>query len=222
MQITIHTPKPLSGQWIDSLLASIPNLQIEIINKEILDQCNYISHYAHKSDYLRLYFIYKMGGIYSDIDVFPYKSIRGLLKSTLPILGEQRERGLCNAVILAPTEAGFIKKWLSSYTSFNNTEWDYHSVILPAILAAENPEEVVTLPASAFFEPQWHNQLQEILDAGMQFEGNGYCCHLWHTICKQVLQDISPEFILETPCFYSNVVRKVVNQKQLLTWKKMS
>jgi hypothetical protein len=219
-RITIHTPKSLSGSWIDLLLTSSPAIiDIDIIDEKISSKCSHIKHYAHKSDFLRLYFLYQVGGIYLDIDVFPYKALTDLLTSSLPILGKQAERGLCNAVILAPAKAEFVEIWLNTYTQFDNAQWDYHSVILPAILKAQHPENLITLPSSAFFEPQWHNQLREILVTGMPFASEGYCCHLWHTICKSVLQTITPMFILDTPCFYSNIVKSVVSESEMVNWK---
>lgn len=116
----------------------------------------------HRADILRLEILLKHGGIYLDLDVIPLRPFDALLTGSNVVMGWEggTRSGLCNAIILATPQAEFLKQWLSTYTSFDPTEWNRHSIKIPAQLASSstNSDDISTiciLPPHAFFFPLW-------------------------------------------------------------------
>ncbi|KAJ3476624.1 hypothetical protein NLG97_g9069 [Lecanicillium saksenae] len=64
-------------------------------------------------------------------------------------------RAMANSVIFAKRGAPFVERWLARYDGFDPSIWDHHSVILPAALAREHPDEICRLSPAAFFWPLW-------------------------------------------------------------------
>jgi len=121
---------------------------------------NPVAHFAHRADIVRLEKLLGRGGIYLDADVFVHKAFDDLLGHRT-VLGRQvvnqKDLGLCNAVILAEPQAPFLKRWHSEYRSFRSSGsdiyWDEHSVQVPKKLSQQFPNEVTVLPPGAFFWP---------------------------------------------------------------------
>src|SRR6202008_3175277 len=71
--------------------------------------------------------------------------------------GEDAEFGLANAVILAEPDAPFLRRWLEEYRSFRSAGkdeyWSEHSVLLPAKLATQHPDEITLQSHEAFCWP---------------------------------------------------------------------
>ena len=120
-RIIFHTAQELNGKWFSLLKNNLINLEIRMVDTTIdSNKMNSMVYYAHKADYYRLYMLNKEGGIYFDVDVFPYKPLDKLLKYNKTVLGIQKGKGLCNAVIIAPENDPFLSIWLSTcllYTS---------------------------------------------------------------------------------------------------------
>ncbi|KAK4458034.1 hypothetical protein QBC42DRAFT_234983 [Cladorrhinum samala] len=166
--------------------------------------------YAHLSDTLRLEALIAQGGIYLDVDAFALRPFDALLSPNSPdaILGHEggNRWGLCNAVIVSRPNSTFLKRWLASYEAADlSSEWNYHSVRLPKLLADDSSsadlgrgeaKEVCTLPPDAFFWPTWtwrhvewmHSPLSKLeaeewedrieLNGGSLFE-NQLAYHAW-------------------------------------------
>lgn len=157
---------------------------------------NQLTHYAHKSDVLRLQILKEQGGIYLDCDTFTVRSLDKLLDCPC-VLGRQGIRGLCNAVIMAEPNSEFINRWLGSYKSFDEKDWDYQSVVFPLHLAEENPTLLHIEPASSFFYPM-HTELDLIYekDVSSQLYTSSYILHLWeHAAWDNYIR--SGDFIFE-------------------------
>jgi hypothetical protein len=213
-ELYIHTGKELSGYWYN-VIKDLTNVKILPIQQD--SRMKSLRHYAHKSDYLRLCLLYKYGGIYIDIDSIICKSYDELLSHEI-VLGIQENRGLCNAVILARPKNKFIKKWLDEYDNFDNSQWDYHSVILPFKLS-KRFDKITILDSEAFYYPSWDNNLDEILGNSKNTICTGFSSHLWKGFCEKTLNKISPEFILTNNCTYSMIVNKICSLEELNYWK---
>lgn len=150
---------PLSNHWVRRLVRQ----GLRLIHHP--PSPNQSDKYAHLSDTLRLESLLSQGGIYLDVDAFALRPFDSLLSKTSPdaILGHEggNRWGLCNAVIVSRPNSTFLTRWLASYeTADLSSEWNYHSVRLPKLLAdnsSTGPEgkEVCTLPPDAFFWPTW-------------------------------------------------------------------
>ena len=105
---------------------------------------NKLTRYAHKADIIRLQKLLEHGGIYLDIDVLTNKSFDDLLNTDKScVMGLQATntqfQGLCNAVIFSKPKSKFLQIWYDEYKNFDNSQWDYHSVHLPLLLASQFP-----------------------------------------------------------------------------------
>jgi SAM-dependent methyltransferase len=154
-------------------------------------------HPAHRADVVRLDKLLEHGGIYLDADVFVHRNFDDLLPHRV-VMGEQDDRGLCNAVILAEPGASFIRRWKEEYRSFRSRGkdqyWDEHSVQVPMSLANHFPDEITRLSAAAFFWPSCSSvglerifsSIDPILPAGR------YANHLWENLAwQQHLADLT-------------------------------
>ena len=180
---------------------------------------NTLNTYAHKADIVRLEKLIKYGGFYLDIDVWTLKSFDTLLNiEESCIMGYQAKNtqfeGLCNAVIGAKPQSAFLKIWLENYKTFNNTEWDNHSVYLPLKLANKYPQLIQIKTQETFFPISWfdfNNLFKK--DKTITLE-NSYTIHLWesHTM-ELILSKIDPLYfyLYNTPLtklFKSNLTDK--------------
>lgn len=157
-----------------------------------------LNTYAHKADIIRLEKLIKYGGFYLDIDVWTLKSFDTLLNiNESCIMGYQAENsqftGLCNAVIGAKPESPFLKIWLENYKSFDNTEWDKHSVYLPMELAQKQPSLIHIKSQEAFFPVSWFDFSNLFKKNKTVDLSQSYTIHLWesHTM-KNILEKIDP------------------------------
>ncbi|MCB9206261.1 MAG: hypothetical protein H6612_13510 [Ignavibacteriales bacterium] len=121
-----------------------------------------LSHFAHKADIARLEILKKYGGIYFDIDVISINPLKPLLKYKC-VMGREENVGLCNAVLLAESNSKFLTIWFDSYKSFDETDWNYHSVILPNKLAKQNKTLIHIEDEYSFFYPMMDDPVLKYL-----------------------------------------------------------
>jgi hypothetical protein len=150
-------------------------------------------HYAHRADVLRLEILLEHGGIYHDVDVLCIRPFEPLRQFEV-VLGEECGAGLCNAVILARPGAPFLARWLARYETFDNAQWNYHSVQVPRQLADEAPELVHVLDYKKFFWPMyWQEDLRRFfLERDSSYCAESYCVHLWESFTWPHLRDLTP------------------------------
>jgi Glycosyltransferase sugar-binding region containing DXD motif len=102
-----HEP---TGPWWE---LSRGNVTVERVKapREIFG--NPVVHFAHRADIVRLEKLLSRGGIYLDADVFVHTTFDQLLGHAA-VLGRQvvdeKDLGLCNAVILAEAQAPFLRR----------------------------------------------------------------------------------------------------------------
>jgi hypothetical protein len=180
------------------------------------------SHYAHKSDVIRLLAINRVGGVYLDIDTITRKSFEDLRDVSfcmgVQAGGNWSASGVCNAVLIGRPDAAFSTRWLEQYDYFKSrgrdSLWDYHSVKYPAILMAEHPEWITLLDYRAFFYPLWTNIEQQLFtESGYhKFKDHfstAYCFHLWNGETRDFLETIDANFIRESKSIYAEIAREV-------------
>ena len=106
---------------------------------------------SYQTDAMRLHILHGDGGIYLDSDAYIPRPGDHLLRGARDAcMGhEGRDRwGLCDGVIVANAGAPFIARWLDEYDTFDDSQWNYHSLHLPTILAKRHPEDVCALPSA--------------------------------------------------------------------------
>ena len=162
---------------------------------------NPIHHYAHKADIVRLRALLEFGGIYLDMDVISLAPFDHLLNKSI-VMGQEGvngKEGLCNAVVIAAKDSKLLKIWYNAYVSFNHSQWNYHSVVLPKKLAVLYPQEMTILSHRSFFWPMWDpNGLDSMYRSHEYAYRDNLAVHLWDSIAsKSISKGFSMIWLLQ-------------------------
>ncbi|KAJ3117941.1 hypothetical protein HDU96_004845 [Phlyctochytrium bullatum] len=117
---------------------------------------NSVAGLEHKSDVLRLENVIRFGGMYFDLDVYVLKSLDAFLGNEAT-MGEQPGRGINNGMIIGKRCSRFLRHWHRNYRTFDDNQWDIHSVVLPGQLYQKNHRGLV-LESEALYN-HWPNRL---------------------------------------------------------------
>jgi Glycosyltransferase sugar-binding region containing DXD motif len=188
-----------AGPWWE-LSRSLVNVETTKAPREIFG--NPLVHAAHRADVVRLEKLLMSGGIYLDADVFVHDSFDGLVAHAA-VLGEEHAHGgvvgLCNAVVLAESGSPFLTRWYAAYQTFRSKGrdeyWDEHSVKIPYALSQQFPNEITTLPHSAFFWPTFtQDNLALIFASHIPIDlSKTYTTHLWESRAwEDYLEHLTP------------------------------
>lgn len=171
-----------------------------------------VAHVAHKADVLRLMILLEHGGIYLDMDVLCLRPFAPLQKYDV-VMGREYGVGLCNAVIMAKPGAEFIQRWLSEYRTFSKEEWNFHSVRLPATLAAQAPHLIHVLDHKSFFWPMhWREHLIKFfVRPDSDFCKTSFCVHLWETLTWQHVGCLTPSQLWSDESEFSRIARQYID-----------
>lgn len=188
-----HEP---AGKWWDATAPLVIHRRIKAPNSI---HGRPLIHPAHRADVVRLEALERFGGAYIDSDVWCLRPFGELEHGGFLMGWQGRAYGLCNATMIADAGSPFVSRWLAEYATFRSTGhdryWDEHSVRLPRKLARQHPHEITTVPAAAFFEPDWHT-VHEVFQAGKPPRLNlAWSCHLWESKTWNWLQHMTPDTI---------------------------
>jgi len=223
----VHRP---SGPWFDLALPYLTLNRVEPVTEVFGIP---VHHVAHRADVLRLQLLKERGGIYMDLDVISIAPFGPELRRHAFVMGMEGHPGvrdaefraayswrsegyvLCNAVMVAKAGARFIDRWLEHYRhaefASEGTNWASMSVVLPARLAREHPEDVHVVGPRAFFNPLWTRQgLRSLFhpshsDPGLFTNAPGmkqraYAVHLWDKVSYAAhTRDLTPDDVLRGP-----------------------
>lgn len=186
-QIYLHyTYRPAEGtnKWWDLLLSE--NLVDRFIRVDPVTEIFGIpvADVSHRADVLRLQILKQYGGIYLDTDVITINSFEPLLHHEF-VLGQEswgRLNGLANAIIVSSRDSKFLHRWYDEYRTFNDSVWNYHSVMLPMQLAKNYSSEICVMHPLAFFYPAYfeyhinfvHHDNQWDFDNSFQYAYHAY------------------------------------------------
>ena len=148
---------------------------------------------AHHSDIVRLEAVMKYGGIYHDLDVVVLRPL-GTLYCYQTTMGEELPNWLCNGFFMSVANATFLRLWYESYRTFKSNQWNYHSVIMPGIIAREHPG-LVHVEKDTIHKPNWEDSgLRKLYDDGTFYNwtARNYAVHLWY---RKHNVDYDPESI---------------------------
>ena len=178
---------------------------------------NEVKHYAHKADVVRLRALLENGGVYMDLDVIALKSFDSLLRSGADMVmgqeGDDGRVGLCNAVILAKRDSEFLKRWYEAYRTFDESQWNYHSVILPKKMAEESPHLIKVVSHRAFFWPLWDDPgITELYERNSYDFRDNLAVHLWSSKpkAKPLLSGMDLGSILREDAAYHTALRPLL------------
>ena len=190
--------RPVGPWWeeIERLVVPVKQTARDRIGTQLL------THYAHKSDVMRLEILLEQGGVYLDIDTLCLKPWRELLNNAF-VIGEEMEngdfRGLGNAVMFSKPGSEFAKAWLAIYpSSFKEGEWSMTSCRVPRFLS-QLPElsgQITILPAETFHDPTG----PALFDPG-EIPDRLMIAHYWGhlPVCDKIARGSSPALIRQAP-----------------------
>lgn len=126
------------------------------------------------------------------------KSYRRASSANTGFINIDGAMGLCNAMIMARPNARFLQRWYATYSTFESTDWNYHSVRLPGKLAKYFSDEVTVLEHTAFFWPLWDTVgLRTLyLEKSYNFSSN-LGTHIWESPAnRHLMQGVTEQTIL--------------------------
>lgn len=163
-----------------------------------------------------------------DRDIFPLRSFDNLFhghRDTIMGYEGGHRGGLCNGLIVSKPDSPFLKRWLNLYNDFDDSNWNYHSVVLPRKLAEQYPDELCELSPTAFFWPLWtvshleymHTELE--YDVARELEGliqtnggglyeNQMAYHSWSHGASQWLPYLTEEKIKKIDTPFNLLIRR--------------
>ena len=186
-----------SGPWWDLTKPLVTPVKVDA-PREVFGRP--VSHPAHRADVVRLQKLIEMGGIYLDADVLVQRSFDDLLDNSA-VLGREgfddADPKMANAIILAEPNAPFLLRWFDEYRTFRGDEgfWNEHSVVIPARLAANFPDEITVLSPTAFFWPLWtDDHIHWLFNSADPIPAlDTYANHLWESFAwRDYLADLTP------------------------------
>jgi hypothetical protein len=161
---------------------------------------NPVIHYAHKADIIRLRALLKFGGVYLDLDMISLVSFDRHLGNDF-VMGREKDVGLCNGVIMSTKHSKFLKIWYNAYKTFNDSDWNYHSVILPNELA-KSPlysKDITVLDYKIFFWPKWDKEGLDLMYRSHDYDyKENLAVHLWDSAArKTITKDLNMMWLLQ-------------------------
>lgn len=178
--LNVYNDTPITGKWWEVALRDLDvtlrdhGLNLTHINGTV------IKYGAHRSDWVRINMMYREGGLYIDSDVWLVNSLDRFLDYPVTMGYESKPRALPNAAILAKPGAPFMRRWLDYYMSnYDPDNWGQNSVLYPATLALNHPDEVHTEEWS-WMRPNYA-ETTLIYDHLIDFSKDKYMIHLWNS-----------------------------------------
>ncbi|MGX7707643.1 glycosyltransferase [Methylobacterium sp. Gmos1] len=213
-------PEPHGPYW-DLLKGSVEVVRTAL-PRQVFDRP--VELIAHRVDVLRMQLLLEHGGIYLDFDTICQKPFAPLLDGRVVLgreeipdgAGGRSPVGLCNATIIAPPGAEFLRLWYDEYRSFvggpSGDAWNRFSVQVPMALATANPDLVRIEPAASFFWPSWDDRgIAALFEQDLAFP-DAYCFHLWQAKSRAWLDRLDPETIARENTTYNRIARRFLPQ----------
>jgi mannosyltransferase OCH1-like enzyme len=188
---------------------------------------NEIPYMSHKSDIIRLYYLYQNGGVYCDVDTYAVKPMPDEWFSEDRVVWGREitsETCMCPDIIIAPKEDQFIKDVLNmhlneydpNFATYESGHWAYYAVVRPYQMyekdqRSSNPKYNVNLIDAVLLQPfnETYHDTEELfwLDCYQHILKNSYCIHTWENRNKNILKNFSLRYFRESSATYAQVVR---------------
>jgi hypothetical protein len=217
----VHCDPEPHGHYWDLLKGSVEIARTRL-PRQVFDRP--VDLIAHRVDVLRMQLLLEHGGIYLDFDTICQKPFAPLLDGSVVLgreevpdgAGGRRPVGLCNATIIAPPGAEFLRLWYDEYRSFvggpSGDAWNRFSVQIPLSLATANPDLVRIEPAASFFWPSWDDRgIEALFEHDLEFP-DAFCFHLWQAKSWAWTETLDPETIVRENTTYNRIARRFLPQ----------
>lgn len=113
----------------------------------------------------------------------------------------------------------FLKRWLESYTTFDDSRWADHTVLMAGKLAREHPDEIDVLPETHFYRPSWRPGSIDLLwkerpanDINLVDFSKAYAPHYWGTFARKSgrIQRMTPHTVLHENAGIHQILRPLL------------
>jgi hypothetical protein len=166
------------------------------------------------SDVMRLQILLDWGGIYMDTDILTLQPVSELLTDRLVVSWEtENSESISNALMISPQGNLFLSAWLDKMPeAMTNETWAYGGVVLPRKLSM-NPhltDQRIILPhmfccpldlsRNWLFDPS-------LKDEAEYRSKESHAIHVFETFWRDIIKDITPEWIDKNDCLFSEIVR---------------
>ena len=208
-----------SGRYWDAIKGEVELIRVELPT-EVFG--NPVEHFAHKADVLRMRILLEQGGIYLDLDTICQRPFEPLLDGRVVMGREERilvdgsttTIGLCNATIIAPPNAEFLRLWYEAYRDFkgglSGDGWNKFSVQVPMELAKERPELLRIEPAASFFWPSWDKEgIAAMFSENREFP-EAFSFHLWEAQSWALAKDLDAAAVTSVDTTYNKIARRFI------------
>lgn len=164
------------------------------------------------SDIMRLQILLEHGGIYMDTDIINLRPFKPYEDGILSFCWETPNcDSICNAFMATPPGNEFIKTWLDRMpAAMSHPTWAYGGVVLPFEMTQEPSLHWHYNPLShRFFCPldlskNWMFD-PAMKEAAKYLIGNSYAIHVFETYWRDIIKDITPEWIEKNDCLFSEL-----------------
>jgi len=165
------------------------------------------------ADVMRLQILANYGGIYMDTDILLQKPLTEFLSEARLVMSWEtpNRRSISNALMISPPGNLFVEEWLRRMPeAVQSDTWAYGGVVLPAKMAS-NPylNESLTILPHTFCCPldlsrPW------LFDSALKAEAkekikDAYAVHVFETYWRDIIKDITPEWLEKTDCLLTEL-----------------
>jgi hypothetical protein len=166
------------------------------------------------SDVMRLQILLKHGGIYMDTDIINLRPFTPTDEKVLTLSWEtSKADSISNAMMTTPPNNLFISQWLEGMPeAVTNPTWAYGGVVLPKKLSLnpflEDQRVILSnklccpldLSKNWMFDPK-------LKDAAKEKIADAYSVHIFETFWRDIVKDITPEWIDKNDCLFSELFK---------------
>jgi hypothetical protein len=168
----------------------------------------------YMSDVMRLQILYEHGGIYMDTDMISLRPFKPYDDTILSFCWETAFcESICNAFMATPPGNEFIKGWLDRMPpAMKNPTWAYGGVVVPCEMTKDPFYDAYYNPLSHrffcpfdlsknwMFDPKLKKEAKDIM-------GNPCAIHIFETFWRDIIKDITPEWIENNDCLFSELAK---------------
>lgn len=166
------------------------------------------------SDVMRLQILYEHGGIYMDTDMISLRQFKPYDDTVLSFCWETAFcESICNAFMATPPGNEFIKGWLDRMPpAMKNPTWAYGGVVVPCEMTKDPFYDAYynalshrffcpfDLSKNWMFDPALKQEAKDIM-------GNPCAIHIFETFWRDIIKDITPEWIEKNDCLFSELFK---------------
>lgn len=187
-----------------------------------MEKCNLPTHVGgaeivwpqYVSDVMRLEILNEYGGIYMDTDIINLRPFTPLDKNILTFCWETPNcESICNAMMVSPPGNQFIKAWLDRMpAAMSNPTWAYGGVVVPYEMTNDPAfDPYYTALSHRFFCPldlskNWMFD-PTLKEDAKDWIGVSYAIHVFETFWRDIVKDITPEWIAQNDCLFSELAK---------------